>query len=164
MGYLLEKSNSRHPGICIMQDGKSAREIMPIVTFIDNCNKSSDLLDASLPFLSFVATAFKSKESFNKYLITAARLNVQFGDFFLQMKQKGLPVSIPDAEYWNEEFDRITKEIDSGKLDRVQGSQALANNFGRTMLECIDENVKVAKPYGIYPPVSSLEKKEKNND
>lgn len=163
MGYLLEKSNSHHPGICILQDGKSVREIMPIVTFVESCNRAGDLLDTSLPFLSFIATAFKSKEAFNKYLITVSRLNEQFGDFILQMKQKGLPVSIPDAEYWNEEFDRITKAVDSGAIDKVQGSQELANSFGKTMLECIDENIKVAKPYGINPPISSLEKREKTN-
>lgn len=163
MGYLLEESNAYHPGICKMQDGKSTKDIMPIVTFIDYCNKSGDLLDASLPFLSFIATAFKSKDSFNKYLLTVSKLNAQFGDFFLQMKQKGLPVSIPDPEYWNEEFDRITKAVDSGKIDKVQGSQELANSFGKTMLECIDENIKTAKPYGINPPISSLEEKTKAN-
>ena len=162
MGYLIEKSNARHPGICKMQDGKSAKEIMPIVEFIDNCNQSGDLLDTALPFLSFIANAFPTKEAFNKYLITVSRLNVQFGDFFLQMKQRGLPVTIPDAEYWNNEFDRITKEIDTGRKDRILGSRELANKFGNTMLICIDENIKTAKPYGLVPPVSSLEEKAKN--
>lgn len=63
MSYIIEKSNEKHPGIVILQDGKLAKDVLPIFNFVDICNRSKYLLDSSLPFLSFVFTAFTTKKS-----------------------------------------------------------------------------------------------------
>lgn len=159
-GYIVERKDK----LLTMQDGKDAKGSMPILEFIDNCNKSADLLDPNLPFLSFVTNAYETKEDFNRYLLIASKLNAQFGDFFLQMKRRCLPVVIPDATYWNGEYEKITRAIDDGKMTKIDGCTRLAKEFVGTMNYCIEKNKETAKPYGIIPPKSELEKKnEKNN-
>lgn len=39
MSYIIEKSNEKHPGIVILQDGKLAKDVLPIFNFVDICNR-----------------------------------------------------------------------------------------------------------------------------
>lgn len=156
MSYIIEKSNEKHPGIVILQDGKLAKDVLPIFNFVDICNRSKDLLDSSLPFLSFVFMAFTTKKEFNNYLNLVTDLDKQCGDFFLQIKQKGLPIAFLDPDYWNSEYERITNAIDTGILDKIQAAKELAFSFKKAMLYCIEKNITTAQPYGIQPPLSQF--------
>ncbi len=159
MAYTIEKSNATHPGIVIMQDGKSVQEVMPIIDFIDNCNLAGNLLDIDKKFLSFITLGFVSRDEFNNYLDTVAKLNVQFGDFFLKLKGKGLPIAIPDGDFWTARYNEITTKIDKGEVDRVVGAKRLAEEFEKTMSLCINTNKKTAEKYNIPVPKTPKEKK-----
>lgn len=159
MGYILEESNVFHRGICKLQDGKMTKDIMPIVSWVQYMNNSGDLLDASLPFLSFLCIAFDTKKELNKFIVDISKFNEQYGDFFLELKQNKLPIFIPDAKYWHKKISEITDKVDTKKIDRVNGSKALVDSFKKVMIYCMEENLKTGKKYGIFCKKSLLEEK-----
>lgn len=158
--FTLERSSSKHPGICIMQDGKTTQDILPLLTFINICNDSRDLIDQKSAFMSFIANSFSTKEEFNKHTNMGIMYNEQLGDFVLQMKQRGLKITVPDPDYFIERYKAISKEVDSGRKKKIDGSKELAKEFYTTLEYSMNENIREARPHGIKMP--DMPEKTKN--
>ena len=148
---IYERSNARHPGLVIMQDSKTSK--VPLGTFIETGNKLLDLLETDSEFFSFISSSLETKDEINKLITLRNQVSQQIAKLLVPLKGKCGQIALPDPYYFAEKFEKIKKDIESGRVDATEATFALTTEFVQKMQSSARQNKQSAIEAGVPFPV-----------
>lgn len=157
--YTFEESNEKHPGLCVMQNGKEADAVIPLAAFVGKIKDAQELINAQeSQFFAFTAEHFESAETYNNYIELTRKFNAQLSDFAIRLKSKGGAITIPDSKYFLGRYRETVNAINSGKRSKESARRDLTKEFYQALTTSIEKNIESARPFGITVPTPKNDK------
>ena len=148
---IYERSNVRHPGLIVMQDSTTSK--VPLGTFIETGNKLLDLLETDSEFFSFISSSLETKDEINKLITLRNQLSQQIAKMLVPLKGKCGQITLPDPYYFASKYEKVKKDIESGRVDAATATLALTTEFVEKMQSSARFNKQSAIEAGVPIPV-----------
>lgn len=152
---IYERSNDKHPGLLVMQEGKSAAAKIPLKLLKEAINSLTALLTDDGEFFTFITST--SKEATNKLIATRNRLSTQISGSLFDLRNAKAQITMPDPFYFTEKYQKLVKDIDAGIVDEKKATLAFAGEFFLAMEDSIEKNKESAIAAGITLSSPNLE-------
>lgn len=145
--YVLERSNARHVGVVILQDGNSP---FPLGDFVNECNGSMDLLISNSEFYSMMAKGMQSNDELNNLAKFCFTYGEQCKEWAVKIKSSGKPIYFLDKEYFKVELERA-KRLTPNSPEQQRTCRTLYENFAKAIGNCVEWNKITARQLGLQP-------------
>ena len=138
--YIHEDSNSRHPGIILMQSG--SQKPYPLSDFVSNCNNAVDLTNIHGDFYNVLSTACETVDEINDFISNCAKFRGQSGDgTLLSLRKQFQPIYVMDKKYFMDKFNSIIEKTAPGSNFRETGIKKIYTEFSTTLKYIIKTNI-----------------------